>query len=316
MYNSEIKQEFVDAYAKDSRCLKKDAVRIFNVIEKYEAEWGADICTRSLAEIQPAVDDVAGLRKGTRYKSLTILREYGKWCKTMGVAGVRDDLANIEDAGYSKIKKQMVSSPLQLQKYLNELFSPEEEETLDNVYRCYHWLAYGGFLEEEILDIKCQDVDFVNMAVVYNEREMAIYREAIPAFRNAVNLNDFAYKHPNYNKVIRRNRVPGEELMRGIKASTKKYTIRTAISAAAKKAFNDGRTTKILSCQRLQMSGLFYRVYEQEYTGGEINFRDYAVEQVRGKTYSGKGMTVNQIVNKIERDLLEDYQRWKLAFAV
>lgn len=316
MYNEEQKARFIRDYT-GSLNTASVAETIFNAFEKYEIGWGADLCTRSTEELQPVIDEVVGLRSRSKWMTLTILKEYVKWCILMKIPGVCDGMLHIEGIGLDKIKHQMVSSPLHLQKYLDEVFDVESEETIDNIYRCYFWMAYGGIDEEDTILIRNDDVDFSQMIIRYKSVSVPIYREAIPAFHNAVTLTSFKYKHPNYSKSIRRNRVLGDTVMRGIKATTKTFTMRTTISKRNIKAVEDGITDLQLSFYRVRMSGLFYRVYEMERAGVPASFSDAALRVMEGKNYSLYGREkLQHKQNKIERDYLEDYQRWKLAFSI
>ena len=65
------------------------------------------------------------------------------------------------------------------------------------------------------------------------------------------------------------------------------------------------------------MSGLFYRVYEMERAGISPNFSEAALRVMDGKTYSLKGREkLEHKQNRIEKDYMEDYERWKLAFSI
>lgn len=316
MYNERQKVNFIKGYT-GSLNTANVATTIFNALEKYEEQWQADFCTRSKEEIQPVIDEIAGLRTKSQCMTLIILKEYVKWCIAMKVPGACDGMLHVEAVGLDKIRHQMVSSPLHLQKYLDELFDPESEETIDNIYRCYFWMAYGGIDEEDTIRVKKDDVNFEQMTIAYKDTNIPIYREAIPAFRNAVSLTDFLYKHPNYTKTVRRDRISGDTIMRGIKADTKTFTIRVTISKRNIMAIEDGRTNLQLSFYRVRMSGLFFRTYERERAGIPVDFSDAAMRAMAGKEYSTKGrIKLEHKQNRIERDYMEDYQRWKLAFSI
>ena len=200
---------------------------------------------------------------------------------------------------------------------MDSIFDPESEETIDNIYRCYFWMAYGGIDEEDTIAIRKSDVNFQRMYIQYKSTSIPIYREAVPAFRNAVMLDSFVYKHPNYSKDIRRNRVQGDTIMRGIKAATKTFTMRATLSKRNIKAIEEGKTDLQLSFYRVRMSGLFYRVYEMERAGISPNFSEAALRVMDGKTYSLKGREkLEHKQNRIEKDYMEDYERWKLAFSI
>ena len=316
MYNEEQKVKFIKDYT-GSLNTANVATTIFNALEKYEENWQADFCTRNQEELQPVINEVVGLRTKSQWMTLTILKEYVKWCIAMKIPGACDGMLHVEAVGLDKIRHQMVSSPLHLQKYLDELFDPESEETIDNIYRCYFWMAYGGIDEEDTILITREDISFEQMTIAYKDTHIPIYREAIPAFRNAVSLTSFLYKHPNYTKTIRRDRIGGDTIMRGIKAETKTFTMRVTLSKRNIKAVEDGLTDLRLSFYRVRMSGLFYRIYERERAGIPVDFSEAAMRAMAGKEYSIKGrIKLEHKQNRIEQDYMEDYQRWKLAFSI
>lgn len=316
MYNEELKVRFIKDYTSSINTANVATV-IFNAFEKYEDVWQADLCTQGADVLQAAVDEVVGIRAKSKWMTLTILKEYVKWCMTMKVPGACDGMLHIETVGLDKIRHQMVSSPLHLQKFLDTLFDPESEETMDNLYRCYFWMAYGGIDEDDTIFIKAEDVDLTEMVIRYKDTRVPIYRESLPAFRNAVSLGSFLYKNANYKKPIRRDRLVGDTIMRGIKATTKTFTMRTTLSKRNIKAVKDGKTDMQLSFYRVRMSGLFYRAYEMERAGIPVDFSEAAVNAMEGKTYSLSGrVKIEHKQNRIERDYMEDYQRWKLAFSI
>ena len=204
MFNDEQKTRFIRSYTSSINTANV-ATNVFNSFEKHEQEWGADLCTRSADELQPVIDDILGLRSKSRWMTLSILKEYAKWCLMMRVPDACDGMLHIEVSGIDKVRKQLVASPLHLQMYLDQVFDKESQETIDNIYRCYYWMAYGGISEEDTLFINRSDVDLELMLIRYNNTSVPIYREALPAFRNAMQLSSFVYLHPNYTKTIRRD---------------------------------------------------------------------------------------------------------------
>lgn len=315
MYNESLKSSFIADYTK-SLSTAQHAQVVFDAFAPSEEMWGADLCTRTAEELQPVVNSVAGLRAKSRWMALTILKEYVKWCLAMKVPGAIDGMLKIEVVGLDKVRSQMVSGPMHLQQYLNAVFEPEAEETIDNIYRCFFWLAFAGIDEEEdIFLVTKDDVDFENMVIRYGFTEYPIYREAIPAIRNAMTLTSFAYKHPSYSKVIKRDRVIGVTLMRGIKADSKILTLRSTLSKRARLAYKEGRTPLQLSYYRVWISGLFYRMYENERAGGAVSFAEEAQRYVSKRVYHNEHRPLSTQQNIVARDYMDDYQRWKLAFA-
>ena len=318
MYNEERKKKFIRDYT-GSLNTANVAETIFNAIEKYETAWGADLCTKSTDALQPVIDEITGLRSRSKWMSLIILKEYVKWCLAMKVPDACDGMLHIETVGLNKVKKQMVANPLHLQNYLNAIFDSEYEETIDNVYRCYFWMAYMGIDEEDVSAITTEDVNLNNYSVHYRDNDIPMYRESIKAFENVTLLNSFLYKHPNYE--IRRNRVEGNTILRGIKTDADVMTLRRVVSLRRNEKDDNGlrsvKTDQQLSFYRVRMSGLFYRMSERERAGIPVDFSEAAVRLMEGKEYSlhGREKLIHR-QNRIERDYMEDYQRWKLAFSI
>ena len=108
--------------------------------------------------------------------------------------------------------------------------------------------------------------------------------------------------------------------MRGVRAVTKTMTIRSILSRRSAEAIKEGRTELHLSFYRVWMSGLFYRTYENERAGIRPSFSEAAVDFMSGKEYAINGVNkrikISHKQNRIERDYMEDYQRWKLAFSI
>ena len=156
MYNEEIKKQFIDYYTNESST-NGVVTRIFNRLEKYEKEWDADFCTKSTDELQSVIDDIAGVRIKSITATISTLHEYVKWCIDTGVPGACDGMLQIKSTGTDKIKKKMVASPLHLKVYLDDVFSPVEEGTIDNTYRCFFWMIYAGVDENDGIGVAFAD---------------------------------------------------------------------------------------------------------------------------------------------------------------
>lgn len=317
MYNEELKTKFIREYT--NSISRADAcVQAFNAIEPYEAQWNADFCTKTTEELEPVVEQLVGFRVRSRWVRIIIFQKYVKWCLSKNVKGACDGMLHVESAGLDKVKTQMVSNPLQLQSYLDAVCDPESEKTTDNIYRCFYWMAYSGMEEQDILNVKCSDVDFDNMVIRYGGEEYEIYREAIPALRNAATLTEFVYKHPNYppDKRVIRNRALGNTLIRGIRSTTTLSSMRVELSRRSKKCIDDGYTDKQLSYNRVWLSGLFYSMYQRELAGLPVDFSGAASKFMAGKTYkldSGRN-TPEAKKRAVVNDYTQDYERWKAAF--
>lgn len=319
MYNEVLKKKFINDYS-DSISVRKSCVAVFEVLSKHEEAWGSDLCTKTAKELEPALNDIFGLRIYGRVTRLAILRAYSKWCLENNIEGACDGIMHVNIGDDSAIKEQMVNSPLHLEKYMDSLFNTEPVGTMDDVYRCFLWLAFGGCPEEETVQITINDVDFDNMVVRSDHsgiiREYPIYRESLRAFRNCVELDQFVYFHPNYTKEIVRQRVPGKQLLRGIKTEGQIKLIRVELSKRAREARAAGKTAQRISYYRAWLSGVFYRMHELELVGIEPDFSGVASDFMKGKTYrlsSGRNL-IGAKQRRIAKEYKEDYERWKIAF--
>lgn len=319
MYNEDIKIRFIREYTKS--ITRADAcVQAFDAMQPYEEQWGADLCTRTKEELSPVIEQLVGFRVRSRWQRIIIFQKYVRWCLANKIEGACDGMLRIDNVGLSKVRTQMVSNPTQLQMYLDAICDPESEQTIDNIYRCFYWMAYSGMDEDQILNTRVSDVDLENMIIRADGNEYDICREAIPAFRNATTLTEFVYKHPNYppDKIVRRNRAPGDMLIRGFRSSASASSIRVELSRRSKKNMQDGSTDKQLSHYRVWLSGLFYRMHKREVAGIPVDFSGAASKFMEGKTYkldSGRN-TPEAKKRAVANDYLQDYERWKAALQV
>ena len=319
MFNHELKEKFIKEFT-TSLNVRNACVSIFNVFEKYENNWNADLCTKEAKDLQPIVEESVGMRSKSKKLRINILRDYVKWCINNNIPGACDGMLHVNTTGFEteKMRQQTVTSPLHLQMCLNQIFEPEYEETSDNIYRCFCWLAYAGVEENDILNIRTSDVDFLNMVVKYKGEEFPIYRESIPTFKNCVNLVYFQYKHPNYSaKTIFRARVGGDILIRGIKSTPTILSMRVILSRRYKKYLNNHEVGMKLSYSRIWISGLFYRMYERERAGLPVDFSEAASRFMEGRTYkleSGRN-TLESYQRRVAREYLLDYEYWKSTFS-
>lgn len=317
MYNSDIKEEFINFYT-DKENTKKNCVALFEVVARYEEKWGADICTRPTEDVIAVLDDVTGIRICTKAYRAAIIKKYLQWCVSKKIPGAINSMENIETPlGLDKLKSHTVSGPRHLQAYLDSVYSPEFQNTLDNTFRCFFWLAYGGMAEEDIFTVNTNDVDFERMIVRYRSTEVPIYREAVPAFKQCVESDAFHYERPiNSKSTLVSPRITGSILIRGCRAEPNVMSFRSTLSRQSKKALESGRTELELSYFRVWLSGLFYRMHENEQLGIKPDFLPTALQISEGKTYKlDKGRNkIGARIRRLAAEYMEDYLRWKLIY--
>ena len=317
MYNEESKTRFLEECV-DSPKTRKVVVGIFNSFAPHEEIWGKDLCTRSAEELQPVVDSIMAMRIRSNWTAIYLLKRYVQWCIVNNIPGACDGIFSVQIAGLEQIKKRMVSSPIHLQRCLDEVFDCEKDGTIDNIYRCYYWAVYAGMKEEDVMRLRRYNIDFIEQRILFGMKSYPLYRESVPAFRNAVELTEFVSRNSNYREPVIQPRVDGDNIMRGIRCSPGLSTIRASISKRIREAVEHNKTEVRLSYSRIRMSGLFYRMYENERAGEPISFAEAVEEMMAGKKYRingvNKGITTEHIQNQREKEYMLDYQRWKLAF--
>ena len=290
------------------------AVDTFKVAAKYEEEWGADICTRSAEELDGLVNEIAGLRTKAKWTRINVLKKYVKWCINNNVPGACDGMLNINSVGYGKLKLYMIKNPLQMDKFLTDVFGDDTDPTIDDVYKGYLWLAYHGVNHDFITELKTSDIDLFNRTIKYKGRYLEIYPKAFPVLKNLLS-DTMIYRKNDYAESKReRNRAPGDKLLRGFRTSTVNVRgIRDEVSRKVARANKSGNTDKVISYQRAWMSGIFYRAYEAEELGDTVEFISIANEYIEDKNFDDSVPHEVRLAS-ISREFKRDYEKWKGAF--
>lgn len=320
-YNDEIKQKFLESVS--SREVRfKTASALFSALTPYETKLNKDVCAFDKQELDNALGMAFPVRTKSMRAYIGILRDYSKWCIYRNVDGAGEVVYDIDpdDIGLTKIRQQMISNPKHLQRYLNCIFQPESFRTVQNTYRARFWLAFAGIEEEEAILVRASEVRFDLMTIEHDGKSYPIYREALKCLHNCVELNSFAYIHPLYDKQIERPRSSGDALLRGTGSNgTNMKTMQTNISREIRMHDWSKESPDInikLSYDKTKLSGIFYRTYEAERAGIDVDFYAVVDEDMAGKQYTYKTATHTSIRNQLERNYESDYSRWKKAFNI
>lgn len=213
-----------------------------------------------------------------------------------------------------KMKIYMFSSPYTLNRYLDLIFSPIENDTTDNLYRCAIWLSYMGLTVDEMSCIKITDVDLYRRVIVYNNHPYIIFDEAFASIENCVKAP--AYYYPNnsyYNKKgIWRDRV-GDYLLRGKNPSLKPKTIADTVYAIGKRAYANGVASKMIHFEELSLSGQFYNLRKDQLERGvEPDMKSLVLFQMskRSRTSPEGSRIFKSCVSKNKRVMRDKYLQW------
>jgi len=313
MYNAEQKTRFIKDLTV-SISYREVAQTFFNTCEKYERDAGADLCTFTAEQLRPVFEGYAGIRSVSAHVPKTILKSYARWCLSNGIPGATDAAMHLEDSvSLEKVRTQTVRNPKQLQSWMDILFAPEKDLTTDNLFRTWLWLGYAGLDGDDAITVLDTEVDLPNMRILHNGREYPIYREGMQAIQNCVELDSFAFFHPLYTKEL--GRIPGNALLRGSGGMPTTNSLRARVSAKNKKALENGDTDLNLTYTHIWMSGIFYRVHEDELAGLDVDFMNVPELGVTEREYevsSGRN-TQDAKRRDFARKYRRDYDRWKMT---
>lgn len=314
MYNTEQKTRFIKEFT-DSVSVREIALNVFKISQSFEEKAGKDIAAMDTDEVQEVFDSVAGVRDRSRYGPQYILREYARWSVRNGVPGATGAAEKISSAGIDRLRSEMVRNPRQLQIFLDALYIPESEETAENGNRAFCWLAYSGISSEETLKVMASELDFSRMVITHGGNEYPIYTESLPAFRNCATLTHYRYFHPNYtfDDAIYRERKGNGELLRGFRGLPALSAFRVDLSKRNTEALKEGKTTLRLTYDKIWLSGVFYRMYQDELAGIPVNFDDFTWKLHGNTEYKldRTKKTKRDKLKEISRGYLTDYERWK-----
>lgn len=329
MYNEKQKSEFISSHTSSDKTSSLISM-IFNWFEPYEKDWGMDLSLQSAEILQPVVVELTGVRVKSAELILIILTEYVKWSGKNGYE-VSNGIFDVKINTIYKIQEQMVASPLHLKSRLDYFFGEAKNDSINIIFRVFLWMAFFGMQDKDAVRVSVENVDLLNSRINFEGHSYEIYKESREDFEKACYLKEFNYEHNNPYYVYCKDRASGDLIMRGISSSkVDLMTIRPALNRKLLKVIeadtNEKKDVKRnkskISYKRIYLSGVFYREYERERAGFPVNFSTFvAMEMERREKEKNRVYTTNKsrtratIANKIECEYLEDYEKWKCAFA-
>ena len=312
MYNADLKNRFLDNYSASTMLAVR---RLFDRFEPYELRWNADLCTRTESELQEPLDQfLEKCSAKSRAVQLSRLRAYARWCMENRVPGACDGLLTVKPKIFQSAKKTKVSGPAHLQACLDKLYDPEEEDSVDLIYRGYFWLAFSGLPEEYVLEITSSALDFRHMTILYDGKRYPLYRESLLTFHKLAELKTMRDIHSNYTteNIPVFDRVPGDQLLRGVRSLGTLNSIRSRISGTTSDYYKKDSSFPQIGYARVWKSGFFYRLYEQERSGYPINFKVASKQLFADR----KPANTDELYEGYPGQLQEDYLNWKFTFQI
>ena len=165
-----------------------------------------------------------------------------------------------------EIRTTMVSSPYFFNKYLDSVFEPTENNTIENLYRCAMWLLYIGLELDEIVDLEINNIDLYNRRIIYKDKYYRMPDYSFDSIEKCVSTISFYYPHKNYCNCngVWRDRFIGSKLIRGENEELKAKTIKDMLGRYIKEANVSGKTDKRMTLGMVSLSGSYYRLRARE----------------------------------------------------
>ena len=321
MYNSELKQRFI---SEKTNSIKTAASYkfLFDSIEHFEIDAGVDVCQMNPEMMSVVVNSLSSAKRTTYFTSMyNRLKQYVDWCVKSGVDGA-NNIPKMSSCGISDdFAKEIIRSPKHLDSVFSRIFNPDELESIDVIYKTYLWLAYSGIYDgSKTVFINDDDVDFSYMVVRYDGREYEIYREAIKTFKFCCNIKIFRFIRGQNGGSSQVKRVDGKCLLRATAGSDSDadrasayMRVRTSLPRRTRNNRESGVDIPDLSYKNVWLSGVFYRNYERELAGLDVDFSQAASDEV-GIDICGQERIYR--MNRCIVLLKRDYERWKMALDI
>lgn len=305
MYNAEHKNVYLQRHSKRGRGMARETLEGF---APFEEELARDLCTFSLAELQRAVTCVMqAFSPEKRLHRLSVMQDYCRWCITLHFPNAQEHYRNVSISELDELRQSMLRSPAAFDAYLNAVFDPVSENTIDITYRTYCWLIYYGVLAPEAFSIRTSDVDLAAKRIYYAAagEYITMYDISVPAFEKAITCTQFS----------KRKRAPGDVLVRGHSTGTNHVRMRSMIMHAQKHAELTNAVSIRATLSDIYASGLFYRVYRRELEGAPVDFSEVIANEMRYAGHLDRDPeSIKRLSVQKERYLTLDYTFWKMAF--
>lgn len=251
------------------------------------------------------------------YRAVSVIRQYNRFYKAKHKAdGVElPDSKNYQGLGKgseAEVWGTMYASPEHLSKVMDETFSPVDAMETDLCIRGYLWLAYAELDDEDAVAVRENDLDFEHSVIRFRGKEYQMYKPAIDTFRRLSTAREFNVRA---QKDVRRvNRAEGSWLLRGRGVSSNKEDLTVASMRATLSRVNLLKS-RSFSYNNVRYSGMFYRLYQKEKSGGTVLPEDYiSFEDRRHLIQRNDKAAADNRAYREGRRMVNRYKIWKKAF--
>lgn len=315
MYNPDAKGRFL--WSMECKVGRQYRIRctynqIFGKTESMEKQYGRDLAELSVSELGSFDELFKGTTSLTPIRIKSGLLQYFEWYRVTfpqkDVSGAIMWLMRTLES----YKEGIVASPTHLQIVLNNIFDSEDDPTMHTIYRSYLWVAFSGVMspQEAIAKLTADNFDFGNFKFTIDDQDYPIYQQAIKPLAVAAYATELLYKHPNYTNPIMRDRVEGGSIFRGVKSDTDVHKLYRVIRQICSDSKKESTGARMLSYSSVLHSGIFYRQYELEAAGMDVDFSHLA----KRVNHYGKEITRASYISRasaLNWSLQDEYYIWK-----
>lgn len=291
---------------------------LFRKTAPFEKALDQDFCEMNAEDMQAVFDRLCGGRSSTGGVTYYMLKEYIRHCTSMHLPG-KASFDLLHEPSIEQFGSRSVGSPLGLKRSL-DIAIPVKSD-VDHVLRAYMWLGYMGFLEDEAIAVRADEINIRRMQIDHGDNRRPIYVEALDDILSSAEMDRFSSAR-GYAM-----RADGECILRGAEGNRNIDTamwIRPVVSSRFRTAARLNPEIEIvlhLSYKRVLLSGICYRAYELERIGeSPYTLLEEAAQRDYRATSEGKGFaldtkhTENFFQSRILNAYKGDYIRWKSIF--
>lgn len=323
MFNQEQKNRFLERQMASSDSSQTEKyhdmlVNYFNRLEPFEDDKNKDFAQMNKEEIYEILGKF--LTGGKTYQKLTlsILTEYLRWAIENNLSFLREnvlvgfdiygiDLTDTYANTFLKDENDLIFQ-------LDIVLSPINMDTIDNMYRCYLHLLFAGITPNEAIMLKEENIDCVNKKIKIEDRTIVISDYLLNLIKYILDMQEFTAigvsksgKEFQRKMPIVRTGFLLENSVSNSEKAQKSYRMKMKNIWGVTLSNKMAKCTKDINQTNILMSGIYFRIFENEKVTGEINCNEYF-------DMKRNSITASSNPNLIISNCKYEYGIWKKAF--
>ena len=294
IYNLEQKQKYLDEITSENT--KQQITGYFLRLGKKEEEYGKDIANMSLNELRDTLLSVGALDYTYRNHLVSLVRNYVKWTVWHDFAKNSKAIETITPRSIENVKlerEKMIKDAEQMENILFHGMRYESGENREIIAKLIMRLLYAGLTIEELQDLK-KESRRANNIVTTEAGDYCIDDAASVLWDMCKDLTFIERaSRKNDGTAVKLNLEDSDFLFRPIASKktnsstscSRAFFMETVIRVFQSYSSYMGQNINV-SPQNINLSGLFYKMFELEKTG--IAISEETVSQISREKYNNK----------------------------